>query len=190
MESLWIKTEKNLLENGKKINGTIECDVCIIGGGITGISTAYYLSKSGKSVVLLEREKLAQKTTGNTTAKITSQHGLFYKYLIDNYGKEYATKYYEANQEAIEEIAKIVKEENIKCDFERQDAYVFTKSREEITKIKDEVQAVEEIGGEAEFVENIEPNIKNVLRSNKISKPSHVQCKKISKKISRNNYTK
>lgn len=174
MESLWIKTEKKLLENSKKINGTIECDVCIIGGGITGITTAYYLSKSGKNVVLLERERLAQKTTGNTTAKITSQHGLFYKYLTDDYGKDYAKRYYEANQEAIEEIAEIIKKENIKCDFERQDAYVFTKSREEIQKIKDEVEAVKEIGGEAEFAENIEPNIKNVLRSNQISKSSNV----------------
>lgn len=169
MESLWIKTEKNLLENSKKVNGTIECDICIIGGGITGITTAYYLSKSGKNVVLLERERLAQKTTGNTTAKITSQHGLFYKYLIDDYGKDYAKNYYEANQEAIEEIARIVEKENIECDFERQNAYVFTKSREEIQKIKDEVEAVKEIGGEAEFAENIEPNIKNVLRSNQIS---------------------
>ena len=111
MESLWIKTEKNLLENSKKINGTIECDVCIIGGGITGITTAYYLSKSGKNVVLLERERLAQKTTGNTTAKITSQHGLFYKYLTDDYGKDYTKSYYEANQEAIEEIAEIIEKE-------------------------------------------------------------------------------
>jgi len=174
MQSLWIKTGKKLLENSKKINGKIECDICVIGGGITGITTAYYLSKAGKKVALIERESLALKTTGNTTAKITSQHGLFYKYLIDNYGKEYAKEYYDANQEAIENIAKIIEEEKIKCDFERQDSYVFTRKKEEITKIKDEVKSVKDIGGNAEFVETIEPKIKNVLRSNKISKSSNV----------------
>ena len=174
MESLWTKTQKNILEESKRLNETEECDVCIIGAGITGISTAYYLSKAGKKVIVLERDKIAYKTTGNTTAKITSQHGLFYKYLIDNFSKEYAEKYYNANQEAIENIKKIIEEENIKCDFERQDAYVFTRSEEEINKIKDEVQAVKEINGEAEFVENIEIPVKNILRSNKISKPSNV----------------
>lgn len=174
MESLWTKTQKNILEESKRLNETEECDVCIIGAGITGISTAYYLSKAGKKVIVLERDKIAYKTTGNTTAKITSQHGLFYKYLIDNFSKEYAEKYYNANQEAIENISKIIEEQNIECDFEKQDAYVFTRSEEEINKIKDEVQAVKEINGEAEFVENIEIPIKNVLRSNKISKPSHV----------------
>lgn len=174
MESLWTKTQKNILEESKRLNETEECDVCIIGAGITGISTAYYLSKAGKKVIVLERDKIAYKTTGNTTAKITSQHGLFYKYLIDNFSKEYAEKYYNANQEAIENISKIIEEENIKCDFERQDAYVFTRIEEEINKIKDEVQAVKEINGEAEFVENIEIPVKNILRSNKISKPSNV----------------
>lgn len=174
MESLWIKTQKEILENSKKIEKNEECDVCIIGGGITGITTAYYLSKAGKNVIILERDKIANKTTGNTTAKITSQHGLFYKYLIDNFGKKYARNYYNANQEAIENIAKIIKEENIKCDFERQDAYVFTRNQEEIKKIKDEVQAIKEIEGKAEFIETIELPIKDVLRSNKISEPSNV----------------
>ncbi len=163
MKSLWIDTEKDILKNSKKLEGIVESDVCIIGGGITGISTGYYLSKSGKRVVILEREKIGTKTTGNTTGKVTSQHGLFYKYLIDDYGKDYAEEYYNANQEAIENISNIIKEENIECDFERQSAYVFTKSKEELSKIKDEVTAVKEIGGEAKFIENIEIPIKNVL---------------------------
>lgn len=124
--------------------------------------------------MILDRNKLAYSTTGYTTAKITSQHGLFYKYLIDNFGKGYAKDYYDANQQAIENIANIIQEENIECDFERQDAYVFTRSEQELSKIKDEVTAVKEIGGEAEFVEKIDAPIKNVLRSSKISKSGNV----------------
>jgi len=163
MESLWMKTEKEIIEKHQKLEKDIEADVCIIGGGITGVSTGYYLSKEGKNVVILESEKIAEKTTGNTTAKITSQHDLFYKYLIENFGREYATKYYNANQEAIENIEKIIKKENIECDFERQDSFVFTRTEKEIQNIKDEVKVVKEIGGEAEFVEKINPQIKNVI---------------------------
>lgn len=124
--------------------------------------------------MILDRAKLAYSTTGHTTAKITSQHGLFYKYLIDNYGKEYAKDYYNANQEAIENIANIIQEENIDCDFERQDSYVFTRSEQEIQNIKDEVSAVKAIGGEANYVEETDAPVKNVLRCSKIPKPSNV----------------
>ena len=174
MESLWKKTQKCLLENQKELEKECKADVCIIGGGITGISTAYYLSKEGKSTIILEREKLADKVTGNTTAKITSQHGLFYDYLLNDYGKDFAKKYYLANEEAIKNIEKIIKEENIDCDFEKQSAYVFTQDAKNIEKIKKEVSAVKSIGGEAEFVEKIEPRLKNIHRSDKISKSSNI----------------
>lgn len=162
MESLWIAEEKEILEKSKRLEEEIETEVCIIGGGITGISTAYELSKQGKKVVIIERDKLAEKTTGNTTAKITSQHGLFYDYLIEDYGINFAKKYYMANEEAIKNIEVIVKEENIDCDLEKQDAYVFTEDAKEIEKIEKEVKAVNAIGGKAELVQKIEPKLENV----------------------------
>ena len=57
MESLWQKTEKRLLENAKELDKEIQTEVCIIGGGITGISTAYYLQKQGRKCVILERDE-------------------------------------------------------------------------------------------------------------------------------------
>lgn len=162
MSSLWKITEEKLLENSKKLDKEINADVCIIGGGITGISCAYYLGRVGLKAVILERDQLANRTTGNTTAKITSQHGLFYKYLTENYGKDFAKKYYNANQEAIKNIEQIINQENIECDFKRQDAYVFTQTAKEVKNIKDEVQAVKSFGGEAEFVEKIEPKLENI----------------------------
>lgn len=158
MESLWKKTVEKLTENKQELLKEIETEVCIIGGGITGISVAYELSKQGKKVVILERDNLADKTTGNTTAKITSQHGLFYDYLITDYGLNFAKKYYMANQESIKNIDEIIKSENIDCDFERQDAFVFTQEAKELEKIRKEINAVKAIGGEAEFVNQIQPN--------------------------------
>lgn len=162
MESLWIAEEKQLLEKTKRLEEVVETEVCIIGGGITGISTAYELSKRSKKVVIIERDKLAEKTTGNTTAKITSQHGLFYDYLIENYGINFAKKYYMANEESIRNIENIIKEENIDCDLESQDAYVFTQDAKEIENIKKEVKAVNAIGGKAEFVQEIQPKLENI----------------------------
>lgn len=84
MKSYWIESTKNEKRNYPRFKESLSTEVCIIGGGITGITTAYYLAKEGRKVILLEKDEMCSKTSGNTTAKITSQHGLFYKYLIDS----------------------------------------------------------------------------------------------------------
>lgn len=92
---------------------------------------------------------------GNTTAKITSQHGLFYDYLINTFSADFAKGYLEANQDAITDIKNIIDTENIECDFEFQDNYVFTNLEEEVVKIKHEVLAVNSLGFDAEMVNSI-----------------------------------
>lgn len=94
--------------------------------------------------------------TANTTGKITSQHGLFYNYLINNFSKDFAKKYLEANEMAINFIKNIVKEENIECDLEEKDAYVYTKVETELSKIKEEVDSVNSLGLDAEFVDKLD----------------------------------
>lgn len=92
---------------------------------------------------------------GNTTAKITSQHGLFYKYLIDTFGKDFAQNYLEANQQAIHNIKDIIDEQNIDCDFEWKDNYVYTDMQEELTSIQDEVASVNSLGFDAKFMKGL-----------------------------------
>lgn len=123
--------------------------------GICGLSTAYYLTKNGYDVCILEKNKVASHTTGNTTAKITSQHGLFYNYLINTFSKDFAKNYLDANEQAIKNINQIIDTEHIDCDFEWQDSYVYTDMNDEVQKIKDEVTSVNSIGFPAEFVEDI-----------------------------------
>lgn len=154
MQSLWLLENKK--EEYKSLRENKEVEVCIIGGGLTGITCGYLLSKQGYPVCILEKDTILSKTSGNTTAKITSQHGLFYEYLIDTFGKETAQKYYEANENAIQEIEKIIKQEKIDCDFEKQPSYVFTNEQSEVEKIKLEVKAVNSIGGDRKFVEKTE----------------------------------
>ena len=155
MESFWNKKAENKT-NFPKIKENIKTSVCIIGGGLTGLSTGYYLSKN-EDIVIIEKDKICSSTSGKNTGKITSQHGIFYKYLIDSNGKEFAKKYLEANEKAIDNIKNIIQKENIECDFETEDAYVFSKTENGINQIKDEKKAIEKIAKEkSKFVKNID----------------------------------
>ena len=153
MNSLWISdSEKEQLYNKKPDQNHLETDVCIIGAGIFGLTCAYYLSKSGYKVIVLEKNKIGQKTTGHTTGKITSQHGLFYDYLTKSYNKQFAKDYLFANEQAIENIKKIIDEENIQCDFEYQNNHVYTNNKDDLKRFKDEYNAIKDLGFNCEFV--------------------------------------
>lgn len=129
-----------------------------------GITTAYMLINSGLDVTILEKEEMCMGVTANTTAKLTSQHGLFYDYLITNFSEDFAIKYLEANENAIKLAKSIISKENIKCDFEEQDAYVYTKVESELLKIKEEVDSLDSLGFEAEFASNLDLPF-DILRS-------------------------
>lgn len=145
MNSFWINSI-NDQQHFEKLNEDIETDVCIIGAGIFGISCAYYLSSLGFNVCVLEKYKIGQKTTGHSTAKITSQHGLFYDYLINSYGNKFAKDYLDANEQAIKNIKAIIDKEKILCDFEYQNNYVYTTKKSELRAIKKEFSALQSIG--------------------------------------------
>ena len=85
---------------------------------IFGLTCAYYLSKLGLKVIVLEKYLIGEKTTGHTTGKITSMHGLFYDYLTNSYSEKFAKDYLDANEKAIENIKNIIDLEKINCDFE------------------------------------------------------------------------
>lgn len=174
MSSYWMDFKKIMNTSYPSLSSSQSCDVCIVGGGITGIISSYLLAKQGLSVILLERDIIANQTTGHTTAKITSQHSLFYRYLIDTFGICFAQKYLQANEEALLLVEKIVKEENIDCDFIKQDSYVFTQDPISKEKLKNELTAMKELDFEAHYSEKTLPlPIPNVVAS--ISFPSQAQ---------------
>lgn len=151
MNSLWLDSNKQI-NNFPSLSSDTEADVCIIGAGIFGLTCAYYLSHLGFKVTVLEKDAIGEKTTGHTTAKISSQHSLFYDYLINSYGKKFASDYLEANEKAIKNIKQIVDTEKIKCDFEYQNSYVYTTKKSELGAIKKEIAAVESLDFPCEFV--------------------------------------
>ena len=151
MNSLCL-TESTKNKNFEPLNKNTSTDVCIIGAGIFGLTCGYYLSKSGLKVTIIDKNEISQKTTGHTTAKITSQHGLIYTYLTSTYGEQFAKDYLFANEEAIENIKNIINTESINCDFEEQSNFFYTTDKSELNKIKKEVDCVNALGFPANFV--------------------------------------
>ena len=146
MNSYWENDRENY-KKYKSLNENMQTEICVIGGGITGLSIAYYLSQNAH-ITVLEKDRICNRTSAKNTGKITSQHGLFYDYLINSQNKEFAKKYLEANQNAIDKIENIVNLENIDCDFKRENAYVFTNNIKELEKIKKEVNSIKQFNNE------------------------------------------
>jgi glycine/D-amino acid oxidase-like deaminating enzyme/nitrite reductase/ring-hydroxylating ferredoxin subunit len=148
--SLWLDTtpETNfpVLQNGLTV------DVAIIGGGLAGLTAATLLKAEGKTVAVLEAGRIVRGVTGYTTAKITVLHTLIYDQLIRNFGEDKARAYGEANQAAIEQIAALVQEKQIDCDFVRNEAYTYTEAAENVEKIRAEAEAAQKLGLPATLV--------------------------------------
>jgi glycine/D-amino acid oxidase-like deaminating enzyme/nitrite reductase/ring-hydroxylating ferredoxin subunit len=152
-ESYWISTTQE--SHYPVLTGDIETDVAIIGGGIVGITSALLLKEAGLSVALIEAGRILHGVSGQTTAKVTSQHHLIYDRLISHFGKEQALQYADSNQAAIEKIASLVNSYNIDCDFLRKPAYVYAGSKESVDKLHREVKAAQSLGIPAYFEENL-----------------------------------
>ena len=154
MKSLWIETTKDEISL-EPLRKDEETEVCVIGAGLFGLTTAYYLTELGKKVIVLEKGEIGEKASGNTTGKISSLHGLFYDHLISDYGEDYARKYLEANEKAIQNIKDIIQKEQIECELTEQSAFVYTTKQDEVQEIEKEVEAVKKLGKDAQFVTNI-----------------------------------
>lgn len=159
MDSLWLSenTKNELISHHSHSKDEyLETEVCIVGAGIFGITCAYYLTKLGYQVTVLEKNQIGEKSTGHTTGKITSQHGLFYEYLTKSYDRNFARDYLAANEQAIKNIKNIIDKEKIKCDFEYQNSYVYTTNKNQLKNIKNEVTTLQDLEFNCEFVTNVD----------------------------------
>ncbi|ASN05571.1 FAD-dependent oxidoreductase [Virgibacillus necropolis] len=141
--------------NFPKLDKSIEADVGIVGGGITGITAAYLLAKQNVKVVLIDAGVILNGTTGHTTAKITAQHGLIYNELIEHFGLEKASMYYKASSEAKEFIKNTIDKHDISCDFTEEDAYLYTNSDFYLSKLEMEKKAYDRLKIPSELVKNM-----------------------------------
>ena len=145
MDSIWTRTAR--LPNFDPLRSDLKTDVLIIGGGMAGVLCAYRLARAGVDYALVEADRIGGGITKNTTAKITSQHGLIYDRLIREFGADRARLYLEANQRALEAYRALCRD--IDCDFKERDAFVY--SRDSREKIDRELEALSRLGFGAEL---------------------------------------
>lgn len=155
------------VENSKhypRLTRSIEADVVIVGAGISGIFSAYILSKSGFRVVVLEKnENILQNATLYTTAFITKIIDTSFSELVSIFGKNKAKLVWQSGQDAIDLIARIAKEENIDCEFKYVDAFTYTKNIKQFKKLTEEYETIKKYGFEANIQDD--PNKLNFKNS-------------------------
>jgi glycine/D-amino acid oxidase-like deaminating enzyme/nitrite reductase/ring-hydroxylating ferredoxin subunit len=154
VSSYWLESTER--EVRPPLERDLDCDVAVIGGGIVGVTAALRLSREGARVALLEARRIGAGATGYTTAKLSSLHGLSYAKLAGSLGEETARIYGEANQAGLEQVARLVAELGIECDFRRRPNFTYAASEQGRTDLRDEVQVAERLGLPASYVEQID----------------------------------
>jgi len=143
-DSLWMLTSE--LNVPPALTQDLRTEVCVIGAGIAGITTAYLLAKAGKRVVVLDDGAVGGGETGRTTAHLSSALDDRYHVLERLHGLEGARIAAASHAAAIDKIESIVREEKISCDFERLDGYLFLPPGESPDILEAELEAAQRAG--------------------------------------------
>lgn len=124
-------------------------DVAVVGGGITGVTTALLLARAGKRVALLEARRIGSGVTGGTTAHLTEAVDARYHELEKQFGRDAARLVRASSRDAIEQIGRLAS--GRECGFERVDGYLFTEDDEQLQQLEAELAAAERAGASVEY---------------------------------------
>lgn len=149
MDSLWKK--EITPPTFPPLEGNCKTDVLIIGGGMAGLLCAYRLQQAGVDYRLVEADRICSGITGNTTAKLTLQHGLIYGDLLRRQGLERTQMYLAANQTALDEYRRMSRK--IDCDYEEKSNYVYV--TQGYKRVAREMAALEKLRQNAAFIRNL-----------------------------------
>ena len=148
MESIWSQTCQ--IKERPPLPGDTETEIAVVGAGMAGVLVASALKEAGARVVVLEAGRITGGQTRNTTAKLTSQHGMIYKKLTHTLGVDRARQYAAANEAALTEYRRLISERGIDCDLEEQCAYVYGDDAE---ALRAEAECAASLGLPASFTE-------------------------------------
>jgi glycine/D-amino acid oxidase-like deaminating enzyme/nitrite reductase/ring-hydroxylating ferredoxin subunit len=164
--SFWERTAHKL--STAPLSEDVTADVCVIGGGIAGVTTAYCAARGGRSVVLVDNGPVGAGMTGRTTAHLVNAIDDRYIDLEKFLGQECARLTAESHTAAIDCAERIVREHKIDCDFERVDGYLFVPPGGSVTELMDELEALHRAGlvtvNRVDSVPNTKINSDAVLR--------------------------
>src|SRR3954469_4444460 len=143
-ESVW--TAGVELPKYRSLKNDIKADVCIVGAGIAGLSTAYLLAKAGQKVAVLDDGTICSGQTAVTTAHLASAFDDRYFSMERLHGQDGARLIAESHSRAIDKIEEIAGSENIDCEFVRLDGYLFAPPGESTEDIDKEYEAARRTG--------------------------------------------
>lgn len=142
--SIWMATEE--IPSTGPLSEDTRADVCVVGAGISGLTTAYLLAREGKSVVVIDDGPIGGGETGRTTAHAVNALDDRYYTLEQMHGEKGARMAAESHTMAIDGIETIVREEGIECEFERLDGYLFVPEGESDDMLGRELKAAHRAG--------------------------------------------
>jgi glycine/D-amino acid oxidase-like deaminating enzyme len=157
-KSYWVRTAA--LPTFAPLDRNLTVDVAIVGGGLTGISTAYLLKSAGLNVALLERDACASMDTGHTSAHLTMVTDEFITDLAKHFGRDTATAVWDAGRLAIEQIETNIAAEGIDCDFQRVPAFLHTAlagSGASADELREQADLAVELDFKAAYIPDIHP---------------------------------
>lgn len=169
--SVWLDTVQQ--KQFDTLASDIETDTVVVGGGISGITTAYCLVKKGKKVTLIEDGLLYSGETGRTTAHVVNALDDLYTDIIRLHGEEAGRLAAESHTAAMDFVERTVNELNIDCDFTRLNGYLFLHPTDEEKTLDDEYEATQQVGIKTELLNDVPGITSETGRS--LMYPSQVQ---------------
>lgn len=145
MENLWESSTSSKPSYPEQI-GRIETDVCVVGAGITGLTTALQLVNEGRDVVVLEAQKIGYGTTGSSSNHLTTHIDFTYRKVRQNFGAEISQIVAQSRTKAIAYIEENVNKYQINCGFKRVDGYLYAETEDKIELLQEEYEAAHKAG--------------------------------------------
>jgi glycine/D-amino acid oxidase-like deaminating enzyme/nitrite reductase/ring-hydroxylating ferredoxin subunit len=156
-EPYWIDSAS--IPTSRSIDRNLDADVVVVGGGITGLTTACLLAESGRSVVVLERGRCGQVDTGHTTAHVTMVTDARLGDLVDRFGRTHAQAVWDAGLAAAAQIDSIVRAHEISCSFEWVPGYLHAPkgqaNRKDADDFQNEASLARELGFDASYLHDV-----------------------------------
>ena len=143
--SIWMATVDDIADDGRLVRD-LAADVCVVGAGIAGMTTAYLLAAAGRRVVVLDAGPVGGGMTGRTTAHLAAALDDGFTALEHLHGADGARLAAESHAAAIDRIEAIVGTEGIDCDFMRVDGYLFNPPEGSRQDLEDELAAAHRAG--------------------------------------------